>query len=50
VEGVELVWACWVGHRIYSEIQVRVPDDLSVADTSRIKEEIFSAAERNERS
>lgn len=46
IEKVESVRARWVGHRIYSEILVRVPADLSAAETSRIKEKLFSAAKR----
>lgn len=47
IEMVESVRARWVGHRIYSEVLVRVPGDLSAAETSRIKEKLFLAAKRN---
>lgn len=47
IEGVESVRARWVGHRIYSEVLVRVPGDLSAAETATMKEKLFSAAKRN---
>lgn len=46
VEGVESVKARWVGHRVYSEIQVRLPGELSVYESTRIKEKICEAAKQ----
>ncbi len=44
IQTVESVRARWVGHRIYAEITVRVPEDLSVAEVARIKEKLYTAA------
>lgn len=46
VEGVGMVRARWVGHRVYGEISVRVPRDLSVAEAARIKGKLYEAAKR----
>lgn len=44
VEGVDSVRARWVGHRVYSEVRVLVPEELSVAETTRISRRISAAA------
>lgn len=44
VETVESVRARWVGHRIYSEVAIRISEDLSVADASKIKEKLVQTA------
>jgi cation diffusion facilitator family transporter len=46
VEGVDSVRARWVGHRIYSEVRVLVPEELSVAETARISHRISAAAKK----
>ncbi len=47
IERIESVRARWVGHRVYSEIAIGVPENLSVAEASRIKEKLVLAAKRN---
>lgn len=47
IEEVESVRARWVGHRVYSEVEIRVSENLSVAEASRIKEKLVLAAKRN---
>ena len=46
VEGVDSVRARWVGHRVYSEVRVRVPEELSVAETDLISRLISEAAKK----
>lgn len=46
VEKVDRVRARWVGHRIHSEVQVRLPEGLDVAEASKVKERLFSAVKR----
>jgi cation diffusion facilitator family transporter len=46
IEGIESLRARWVGHRVYGEVVVRVPRDLSVAEAARIKEKLYEAAKR----
>lgn len=46
IQTVESVRARWVGHRIYAEITVKVPEDLSVAEVARIKEKLYTAAKK----
>lgn len=46
VEGVESVRARWVGHRLYSEVRVRVPEEFSVADTDALSASISRAAKK----
>lgn len=46
IRGVESVRARWVGHRIYAEVVVVVPEELSVAEMARIKEKLYSASKR----
>ena len=46
VEGVDSVRARWVGHRVYSEVRVLVPEELSVAETARISRRIAAAARK----
>jgi cation diffusion facilitator family transporter len=46
IEGLESVRARWVGHRVYGEVAVRVPKDLSVAEAARVKEKLQEAAKR----
>lgn len=46
VESVESVRARWVGHRVYSEVQIRLPEGLSVAESGRIREKLLAAAKR----
>jgi cation diffusion facilitator family transporter len=47
IQTVESVRARWVGHRIYAEITVKVPEDLNVAEVARIKEKLYAAAKKN---
>ncbi len=44
VDVVESVRARWVGHRIHSEVAIRISKDLSVADASKIKEKLVQTA------
>lgn len=44
VEAVESVRARWVGHRVHSEVAIRISEDLSVADASKIKEKLVQTA------
>lgn len=46
VEGVEYVRARWVGHRIYSEVAVRVSGELSVAESHAVRRSAFEAVRR----
>ena len=46
IEGIESLRARWVGHRVYGEVAVRVPRDLSVAEAARVKEKLYEAAKR----
>ena len=46
IHGVASVKARWVGHRIYAEIVVKVPEDLSVAELAHIKEKLYAATKR----
>jgi cation diffusion facilitator family transporter len=46
VESVESVRARWVGHRVYSEVRVRVPQEFSVAETDALSESISRAAKK----
>lgn len=43
VSGIKAVRARWVGHRLHSEVELYLPDDLSVATITRIKDEAYSA-------
>lgn len=44
VEGVESVRARWIGHRLHSEVALRVDGGASVAEVSRIKSNSLAAA------
>lgn len=44
IQTVAPVRAHWVGHRIYAEVTVKVPEDLSVAEVARIKEKLYAEA------
>jgi cation diffusion facilitator family transporter len=44
IEGIESLRARWVGHRVYGEVSVRVPSDLSVGEAARVKEKLYEAA------
>ena len=44
VEGVEAVRARWVGHRLHSEVSLRVDGGASVAEADRIKSSSLAAA------
>lgn len=46
IQSVASVRARWVGHRIYAEVTVNVPEDLSVAEVARIKEKLYSATKK----
>ena len=46
VEDVGSVRARWVGHRVYSEVEIRVAEDASVAEISRLKERLFAETRR----
>lgn len=46
IQGVASIKARWVGHRIYAEIVVKVPEDLSVAELAHIKEKLYAATKR----
>lgn len=46
IQSVESVRARWVGHRIYAEVTVNVPEDLSVAEVACIKEKLYSATKK----
>lgn len=47
IQTVASVRARWVGHRIYAEVTVKVPEDLNVAEVARIKEKFYAAAKEN---
>jgi cation diffusion facilitator family transporter len=46
VEAVESVRARWVGHRVYGEVQVRLPEEMSVYESARVKEKLYATAKR----
>lgn len=46
VEGVEAVRARWVGHRVYSEVEIGVDEGLSAGEVARIREKLSSEARR----
>ena len=46
IQSVASVRARWVGHRIYAEVAVKVPENLSVAEVARIKEKLHAAAKK----
>ena len=46
IEGIESLRARWVGHRVYGEVAVRVPSELSVAEAARVKEKLYESAKR----
>ncbi len=46
VESVESVRARWVGHRVYAEVRVRVPEEFSVAQTDTISAGISEAVKK----
>jgi cation diffusion facilitator family transporter len=46
IEGIESLRARWVGHRVYGEVAVRVPSELSVAEAARVREKLYEAAKR----
>jgi cation diffusion facilitator family transporter len=48
IQSVTSVRARWVGHRIYAEVTVKVPEDLNVAEVARIKEKLYTAAKKNQ--
>lgn len=44
VRSVDRVRARWVGHRLFSEVEVRVPEETSVAAGDRVRKHIFESA------
>lgn len=46
VEAVEAVRARWVGHRVYAEVRVRVPEEFSVAQTTTVSASISQAVKK----
>lgn len=46
VEQVQSVRARWVGHRVYSEVEIGVAESLSVGEVARIRERLSSEAKR----
>ena len=46
VEGVRSVRARWVGHRVHGEVAVRMDGAMSVAEASRVEEEVRDSAAR----
>lgn len=47
IDGLDAVRARWVGHRVYAEVTVKVPENLSVAEVKRIKEKLYEATKRS---
>lgn len=47
VEKVRSVRVRWVGHRVYSEVEIGVPEELSAADIARIRERFSVEAKSN---
>lgn len=47
VEGVESVRVRWIGHRMHSEVSLRVGPDPSVAEAYRIRDGSFENARRS---
>lgn len=46
VEKVRSVRARWVGHRVYSEVEIGVAEHLSAGEVARIRERLSSEAKR----
>jgi cation diffusion facilitator family transporter len=46
VEKVESVRARWIGHRIHSEVRIRVDGDLNVAEGHEVSERVAAAVRR----
>jgi len=46
VEAVESVRTRWIGHRLYSEVRVRVPGAMTVAESRAVSERVSGAARR----
>ena len=46
VQTVGAVRARWVGHRVYSEIEIQVTEDTSVVEAARIKKRLSAEVKR----
>ena len=46
VEGVRAVRARWVGHRVYSEVEIGVEDNASASEVARIRQQLLAEAKR----
>lgn len=46
VEGIESVRARWIGHRVYSEVEIEVNGELSTLEVAGIREKLASEAKR----
>lgn len=46
IQSIASVRARWVGHRIYAEVAIKVPKELSVAEVAHIKEKLYVSAKR----
>lgn len=46
IQSIASVRARWVGHRIYAEVAIKVPKELSVTEVAHIKEKLYVSAKR----